>query len=607
MQESGTAGEAAEAGRGDFRFSPRPNRAGEIRWLPWGEEAFARASREEKPVLLSISAVWCHWCHVMDETTYSDPEVIDLVNRNYVPVRVDNDRHPDINSRYNQGGWPTTAFLSSRGVLLAGTTYVPPDTMRKVLARIFDLYRRNRPQLENAGADIAAGESVREHGWPSPGNARLDPFLSDTVSTSLLAAWDREYGGLGTEPKFPFPEALSLALHVYRRGMGDEYLALAAQSLRAMIRGNLRDHVEGGFFRYSTKRDWSVPHYEKMLGDNALLVSLLLRACGATGEMLFLNAAAETASYIYHILSDGKRRFFGSQDADEGYYLLDASQRKGATPPAVDTTVYIDVSSRAASSLLEAGTVLGKPEYVELALNFLDFAWKEAYLEGEGMAHYHDGAPHRRGLLDDQAEAALALQRAYALTGDELYLRRAGTLLALIRGAFWDKESNLLFDTASGFSPTGLRPEPAKPGSAALAAEAMLIHGYITGKSIWRIPAEKIIAGAGAEAPGSTLFAASLALASELALGGPLLVKVRERDARKRDLLIVAALLSPDHRVITLAAPESNVVTENVAGADVCGEHSCYLHSERPEDLAAYLGVDTGIMESVDRWRRTLT
>src|SRR3989440_2271297 len=136
-----------------FHFSRRPNRAHEINWQPWSPEAFERASGEDKPILLSISAVWCHWCHVMDETTYSEGGVIDLINREYVPVRVDNDVRPDINQRYNMGGWPTTAFLTASGDVLTGATYLPPDQMAGALVRIADYYRESQAEIASRVLD----------------------------------------------------------------------------------------------------------------------------------------------------------------------------------------------------------------------------------------------------------------------------------------------------------------------------------------------------------------------------------------------------------------------------------------------------------------------
>jgi len=142
-----------------FHFSPRPNRAGEIAWNEWSAQAFERAQREDKPVLLGISAVWCHWCHVMDETSYSDPAVIQVINDRFVPIRVDNDQRPDINARYNMGGWPTTAFLTPNGEVMAGMTYVPPDQMRDVLNQVSTYYRDNKQDIEHKLAQIIARRS----------------------------------------------------------------------------------------------------------------------------------------------------------------------------------------------------------------------------------------------------------------------------------------------------------------------------------------------------------------------------------------------------------------------------------------------------------------
>ena len=145
----------------EFRFSPRPNRAGEIAWMPWGEPAFERAKSEDKPILLSISAVWCHWCHVMDETSYSDQGVIEAINRNFVPIRVDNDRRPDVNARYNMGGWPTTAFLAPDGTTLTGATYLPPQQFRRALEEIARFYADRKDEIAQHVAELDARGRAR--------------------------------------------------------------------------------------------------------------------------------------------------------------------------------------------------------------------------------------------------------------------------------------------------------------------------------------------------------------------------------------------------------------------------------------------------------------
>lgn len=191
MEEERLSGTGENDISGDLRFSPRPNRAHEINWQPWGEKAFKRAAAEDKPVLLSISAVWCHWCHVMDETSYSDEAVIDLVNDRYVPIRIDSDRNPDINRRFNQGGWPTTAFLSSEGQLLAGATYVPPEAMRKALERISELYGEHSVEIEEAGGGALL---------PEVAEVELSLDQVREAGSLLLKSWDRTYGGMGTAP-----------------------------------------------------------------------------------------------------------------------------------------------------------------------------------------------------------------------------------------------------------------------------------------------------------------------------------------------------------------------------------------------------------------------
>ncbi|HEX9362686.1 MAG TPA: DUF255 domain-containing protein, partial [Candidatus Dormibacteraeota bacterium] len=170
----------------EFHFSPRPNRAAEINWHPWSAEAFDEAKRTRRPILLSISAVWCHWCHVMDETTYSHPSVIELINRDFVPVRVDNDVRPDINQRYNMGGWPTTAFLTASGDILTGATYLPPDQMASALIRIADYFRSN--QAEIASRVLEARKRAASGVARSAGE--LEPRLVDSILEAVTNAYD---------------------------------------------------------------------------------------------------------------------------------------------------------------------------------------------------------------------------------------------------------------------------------------------------------------------------------------------------------------------------------------------------------------------------------
>src|SRR4030042_1264485 len=356
----------------ECRFSPRANRAAEIRWQAWSEEAFAKASAEDKPILLSISAVWCHWCHEMDEASYSDQEVIDLVNERFVPIRVDSDRNPDINSRYNQGGWPSTVFLFPDAAVLAGTTYVPPAGMRSILVRVSNLWKEHKVTINVPEEDLLLTKVIEE----GP-----EPDIVTDIGYAILRAWDRDYGGLGDAPKFPQAESIALALELYMDGYGEDFLSFARSTLEGMLRGGLMDEGEGGFFRYSTTRDWTLPHYEKMLSDNVALLSVLLRAYKTMGFPLLREAAIKTAEYIKKTLSDGQSRFYGSQDADEAYYNALPEERLRMKSPAVDKTVYTDWAAQAAIVFIQTGALLDNREYTDIGMREPAFLWWETSRE----------------------------------------------------------------------------------------------------------------------------------------------------------------------------------------------------------------------------------
>ena len=412
-----------EAGE-ELHFSPRPNRAAEINWHPWSKDTFDEARRTRRPILLSISAVWCHWCHVMDETTYSHPSVIDLINREYVPVRVDNDVRPDINQRYNMGGWPTTAFLTSNGDILTGATYLPPDQMAGALVRIADYYRGN--QAEIASRVLEARKRAASGVARSAGE--LDPGLVESILTAVKNAYDPEYGGFGAAPKFPQTDAILLLLEQSVLRDDPDLRRMALHTLEAMAGGGTYDHVEGGSFRYSTTQDWSVPHFEKMLEDHAGLVQALALA-GMT-EVL-----QTTTGYLDRVLRDPRTGLYaGSQDADEHYYGLDAGERAQTTPPYVDRRVYTAWNAALAIA------------YGERAEKLLAALFKRAYRKGEGMTH----AEGVGGQLSDQVWSLWAAARAYQHGFGEKWLGIASDLAEHVEAKYGDPELGGYFDHAGG-------------------------------------------------------------------------------------------------------------------------------------------------------------
>jgi uncharacterized protein YyaL (SSP411 family) len=424
--------EAAE----EFHFSPRPNRAAEINWHQWSADAFDEARRTGRPILLSISAVWCHWCHVMDETTYSHPGLIDLINREYVPIRVDNDVRPDINQRYNMGGWPTTAFLTPSGDILTGATYMPPDQMADALMRVASYYRANQAEIASKALEARkrAGMGVAR----STGD--LQAQLVDSVLEAVTAAYDPEYGGFGNAPKFPQTDAILLLLEQAQLRSDPALKQMALHTLERMAGGGTYDHVEGGFFRYSTTQDWSVPHFEKMLEDHAGLVDALALA-GMAGVVDI------TAGYLDRVLRDPKSGLYaGSQDADEHYYSMDADERAERPAPYVDRRVYTSWNAALVISYLDAALRLDRPELRDRARQLLERLFQVAYRPGEGMAH----ARGVGGQFADQVWSLLAAARAHQHGLGERWLPAALELAAHIDEHYGDTDLGGYFDRAAG-------------------------------------------------------------------------------------------------------------------------------------------------------------
>lgn len=409
----------------EHRFSPRVNRAKEIEWKDWGPEPFQQAEAAERPVLLSLSAVWCHWCHVMDETTYSDERVISLVKDRFVPIRVDNDQRPDINDRYNLGGWPTTAFLTPQGDLLTGGTYLPPDDMVENLKRVADWWDEHKgdplpaaPQVKSQDRHISSHKDV------------------DRAYQTIRATYDADHGGFGRAPKFPHTEVLRFLLDLDLVRQDPEIRVMVERSLLGMVEGGLYDPVEGGFFRYATQKDWSEPHYEKMLEDHACLLEVVVTAHQRWGSPDLLRAAIGAGDYLAGTLFTGTH-FFGSQDADEHYYSLDREGRKALRAPFKDPVLYTDWNCQAARTMVRSGLILGKTTWVERGRQAFEAVLDKA-LKGDHLAHT-DQPEAVTGLLTDGVSLGLAANLLWAVTGVERY-RRASDQAADILLALMDEE-----------------------------------------------------------------------------------------------------------------------------------------------------------------------
>ena len=300
-----------------------------VQWHPWGEAAFARAQAEDKPILLDIGAVWCHWCHVMDRETYEDPEMAAIINQHYVAVKVDRDERPDVDARYQaavssisgQGGWPLTGFLTPDGRPFFGGTYFPRDDrygrpgFGRVLLTMAQVWKERREEALESAAGVMAAIEQNESFSARAGELSL--ALVDKIAGSILSQFDPRNGGFGSQPKFPHPAALDLLLELAMNRDNEQARDAFITTLEKMARGGIYDQLAGGFHRYSVDERWIVPHFEKMIYDNTELLRNYVHGFQSFTREDFLATAKEIIAWLDRTMTDRERGgFYASQDAD---------------------------------------------------------------------------------------------------------------------------------------------------------------------------------------------------------------------------------------------------------------------------------------------------
>jgi hypothetical protein len=304
-----------------------------IDWYEWGDAAFARAKADDKPMLLDIGAVWCHWCHVIDRESYENPEIARIIGEHFIAVKVDRDERPDVDSRYQsaisavsgQGGWPLTGFLLPDGRPFFGGTYFPPEDQmgrpgfRRVLLAVAESFRSKRPELERAASSLA--DAVAQAEVFTGARREFDPGVVDTQINSITQLFDIKNGGFGSAPKFPQAGALDLIMERFQQTGETHLRAMAETTLEKMARGGVYDQLAGGFHRYSVDERWLVPHFEKMSYDNSELLRNYLHAWQITQNFFLRQTAEGIIAWVNQVLSDQENGgFYASQDAD---YSLD--------------------------------------------------------------------------------------------------------------------------------------------------------------------------------------------------------------------------------------------------------------------------------------------
>jgi uncharacterized protein len=338
-----------------------------VDWREWGEEAFAHARAEGKPILLDIGAVWCHWCHVIDRESYENPEIAAMINQLYIPVKVDRDERPDVDSRYQsaisaisgQGGWPLTAFLTPDGKPFFGGTYFPPEDamgrpgFKRILLGIADAFKTRRAEVDSSAK--ALEEAVAKAETFQAARGEFDAGVVDSVLESALHLFDETHGGFGNSPKFPHASAVDLLLERYQSSRDEKLLRVAQRTLEGMAKGGVYDQLAGGFHRYSVDERWCVPHFEKMTYDNSELLKNYLHGFQVTGNPLFRETAAGIIQWVVDVLADRERGgFYASQDADQtldddgDYFTWTVDEVRAVLTPEESRAIeiYYDVKPR---------------------------------------------------------------------------------------------------------------------------------------------------------------------------------------------------------------------------------------------------------------------
>jgi len=643
-----------------------------VDWWPWGPEALAEAALTDRPILLSVGYAACHWCHVMAHESFEDEDTAAVMNANFVNIKVDREERPDVDAVYMEavqamtghGGWPMTAFLTPKGEPFYCGTYWPSAprpglaSFGQVLESVAATWRTRRAELAAAGADVVArlsarGESASTEPVPS-GTAplvqappsQLNAELLDQAAANLRTSYDGVHGGFGGAPKFPPSMVLEFLLR--RAARTGEDIGMVEHTCQAMASGGMYDQLAGGFARYSVDAQWVVPHFEKMLYDNALLLRVYAHLWRSTGSELARRVASETAEFLLRDLRTHEGGFASALDADtdgeEGLtyvwtpeQLIDvlgdddgrwAAEQFGVTArgtfehgtsvlqrrrepddaqcyqrvraallaaradraqPARDDKVVAAWNGLAIAALAEAGVLLDRPTWVQAATDCADLLRRLHVRDGRLLRASRDGAAGRHaGVLEDYGDVAEGLLALHQVTGDAELLAEAGRLLDVVLAHFPDGTGGF-FDTADDAEQLVRRPQDPTdgpvPSGAAAVTGALLTFAALTGSQRHRSAAEAALAG---QAPLLGRYVRHFGWGSAVAealLAGPAEVAVVERP----DLLAVARHATSPGAVVVAAGP---LLEGRPPGAAyVCRGFACEAPTTDQARLREQLGV----------------
>ncbi len=492
-----------------------------VDWYPWGEEAFEKAKAEDRPVLVSIGYSACHWCHVMEHESFEDEATAAIMNQNFVNIKVDMEERPDVDQIYmnfvqlttGRGGWPMNVFLLPDKKPFFGGTYFPPQprygmpSWRQILLSISETYRERRAEIERSTTDIV-GELCRMSLAVSADG--LSTEMLDNAYTSFLRSFDAVNGGFGGAPKFPQPMGLEFLLRYHKRTGEEQALSMVEHTLEKMARGGIYDQLGGGFHRYAVDAVWLVPHFEKMLYDNAQLSRVYLHAFQVTGNELYRHVATEILEYVRREMLDPSGGFYSTQDADsegeegkffvwshdeildilgetegaafckyydvtaagnfEGHNIPNVKQpdpypqaderfvvarrklfehREWRVKPGRDEKVLTAWNGLMLAAFADAAGVLGSSEYLHIAETNAEFLLKSLSRNGRLLRTWKAGTAKLNAYIEDYANVADALIVLFQVTGKREYLTEAQRLADIMITEFWDAENGGFFFTSN--------------------------------------------------------------------------------------------------------------------------------------------------------------
>ena len=526
-----------------------------VDWYPWGGEALAKAKAEDKPLLVSIGYSACHWCHVMAHESFEDPTTAELMNQHYVCIKVDREERPDIDSLYmtavqamsGQGGWPLNVFTTPDGIPFYGGTYWPPDdrmgmpSFRRVLDAVAETWAKKRDEIVQQGDQIRDMLAHRPGGSPDGGDVELASI--ERAAQHLGGQFDPLNGGFGGAPKFPQAPVIEFLLRAQHLLNDHQPLDMALETLEKMARGGIYDQVGGGFHRYAVDNIWLVPHFEKMLYDNAQLARMYLDAYRISGRDLFRRTAEETLDYVLREMAAESGGFFAAQDADsegeegkfyvwtleeirsvlsedeapiaESYFgvreggnfegksiltlagdpetytdeikrirqkLYDARSKR--IWPGRDEKIITSWNGMMVRALAEGGLVLNRPDFIDAARKCATFLRRDVDVEGVLHRSYGGGSARIPAFLEDYAQLADGLMALHEATLDLEWLQWAQELIGRMVALFADEAGDGFYDTSSQHDQLAIRPrelqDGATPCGSSVASDVLIRMGQIT-------------------------------------------------------------------------------------------------------------------------------